>query len=552
MKVWHILFAAALAVVSMAIVQADGCDAEDESGTGLYVYNNGTVEDENFTYVISEEDYLVVERFKNTTADPVIPESVVFDMEGTSTGMYVMEIDYSVFYSDGSFTINSLTLPKFMTVIHSSSLSSNNIKEYIVDSENDDFASVDGVLYTNSKSKLVSFPNASGVTEYFVEKETVIIGDRAFENNATVNTIYLPETLISIGANAFSSSAIENICSYNLTTMNWELDTMPESVITIGYCAFIQCKNLKTLALNTDLTTIGDSAFEGSGLTGTVTIPVNVMVLGSAVFTDCTALEALTSNSSSYVSTDDGVLLYKNGENYSLCTYPAGKTDESYSIPASVSDIEPWAFSGATHLKSVILPDSIINLGESAFEDCTSLESVTFTDKLRIIDYHAFSNCTSLKNVILPSKLLEVGYGSFSDTALETITIPASVVAVGSSAFASCASLKKVVFEEGTGCYVDSYAFLGDRSLERVEILSSAVILKDDSLSAVVSSDESDTYEYTVLVPSGYSIPASAANGQTIIDVEVIGERPYPYENLIGVVFCLIIVFGILYFVREV
>jgi hypothetical protein len=36
------------------------------------------------------------------------------------------------------------------------------------------------------------------------------------------------------------------------------------------------------------------------------------------------------------------------------------------------------------------------------------------------------------------------------------------------------------------------------------------------------------------------------------VDVEVMGERPYPWENLIGVAFCILIVIMILKFFREV
>jgi hypothetical protein len=55
-----------------------------------------------------------------------------------------------------------------------------------------------------------------------------------------------------------------------------------------------------------------------------------------------------------------------------------------------------------------------------------------------------------------------------------------------------------------------------------------------------------------VKVPKGYSIPEDATDGYTELVVSVIGEKPYPYENILGVIACILILIGILRFVREV
>jgi hypothetical protein len=61
-----------------------------------------------------------------------------------------------------------------------------------------------------------------------------------------------------------------------------------------------------------------------------------------------------------------------------LHTYPAGKTETSFSIPNGVASIGDIAFSFCSSLASVTIPDSVTSIGDSVFWDCSSLTSVTF------------------------------------------------------------------------------------------------------------------------------------------------------------------------------
>jgi hypothetical protein len=82
-------------------------------------------------------------------------------------------------------------------------------------------------------------------------------------------------------------------------------------------------------------------------------------------------LVTYTSNYSSV----DGVLF--NKLQTLLIKYPEGKSDNSYTIPDSVTSIGGWAFYNCTSLTSITIPDSVTSIGNNAFYNCTSLSSVT-------------------------------------------------------------------------------------------------------------------------------------------------------------------------------
>ena len=98
----------------------------------------------------------------------------------------------------------------------------------------------------NTYSGSVSVPETvtNNGTEYSVTK----IGEYAFQGSA-VTSVYMPESITSIGTSAFSGC------------QNLESVALPESLTTLGYSAFKACQNLESVALPESLTTLGDYAF---------------------------------------------------------------------------------------------------------------------------------------------------------------------------------------------------------------------------------------------------------------------------------------------------
>ena len=244
--------------------------------------------------------------------------------------------------------------------------------------------------------------------------------------------------------------------------------TIPDGVTLINSYAFYDCTSLKE-----------------------VTIPNSVTEIEVDAFSGCTSLTAINvdENNTKYKSVD-GVLYSKDMK--TLLAYPAGKTNTSYTIPDSVSEIrgdvfeyctsltkvtipdsvtkiDRRAFSGCTSLKEVTIPNSVTEIGDSAFLGCKSLTKVTIPDSVTKIGYGAFSGCTSLKEIAIPNSVTEIGnYAFLGCTSLTKVTIPNSVTEIGYSAFEGCTSLTSVTLPDSAE--IGTSAFSGCTSLKEITL----------------------------------------------------------------------------------
>ena len=63
--------------------------------------------------------------------------------------------------------------------------------------------------------------------------------------------------------------------------------TIPDSVTSIGDCAFLHCHSLTSVTIPESVTSIGDYAFRECKSLTSVTIPNSVTSIGDSAFKDC-------------------------------------------------------------------------------------------------------------------------------------------------------------------------------------------------------------------------------------------------------------------------
>jgi len=224
------------------------------------------------------------------------------------------------------------------------------------------------------------------VTKVIIGEKISTIGDCAFSECNNLTSITIPNSVTSIGEHAFSG------CRSLMSI------TIPYSVTSVRYDAFIGC--ISFLSFDVDKSNNAYSSEDGVllnktktilklyplGKKGSYTIPNSVESIGYCAFMNCSGLTFITI-SNSVTSIEDYAFLRCSGLT-------------SISIPNSVISIGFHSFARCTSLKSIKIPNSLTDIGEFAFSYCNELtefinESVTPQKILRdVFTVTEISACT--------------------------------------------------------------------------------------------------------------------------------------------------------------
>lgn len=156
-----------------------------------------------------------------------------------------------------------------------------NLQRFDIDDYNEHYSTIDGVLHTKDKSKLVRFPMGYKGVNYIIEDTVSHIADGAFSGAAHIETITFTSNLKSIGLKAFEYC--RKISSL----------VLPSGVEIIGERAFQYCDHLSSIMLPLSIREIGDYAFCGCFSIQTLNIPKGVKKIGHSAFKDCSALKRI-------------------------------------------------------------------------------------------------------------------------------------------------------------------------------------------------------------------------------------------------------------------
>lgn len=299
-----------------------------------------------------------------------------------------------------------------------------------------------------------AFSNCINVTNIEIPNSVTSIGDTAFLSCQKLSNIELPNSITSIGEGAFWGSGLTSI-------------EIPDNVINIGENAFNCCYSLTSVTINANMIDIKYDAFNACRsltditiLRGTVNIKnyafdycenlTNIVFLGDTVnienmaFNGCEKIKSITIDSivtniektfykenlkeieigenNPYYSSIDGILF--NKEKTKLILYPAKKTNQSYNIPNTVTEIGEYAFYNCKYLKEIDIPNTITNINEGTFSNCVNLKNINIPNSVTSIGINAFSGCTSLIQINLSNSLVSISNDIFTDcTSLISINV---------------------------------------------------------------------------------------------------------------------------------
>ena len=356
-----------------------------------------------------------------------------------------------------------LTIPQSVKVIETGAFAvMRNLCSVDVADNNPEYSSENGVLFNREKKTLLYYPPKRGGESYDVPNGTETISDHAFTSSDVVK-VTIPPSVKKVEKSAFS------FCS-NLEEVN-----IPEGVGVLPNRVFAECERLRKIEIPASVRVVSESAFMGCKSLGAVEIPEGVTRIASKAFSDCLSLKSVyipksvteiepyaflncdglesieVDEDNPNFASENGVLFDK--EKRTLISYPQGKKDKKYAVPASVQKIDGFAFMGCL-LEKVVVPDGVTELGRSAFESSPNLRVVDLPATIKEILFATFQGCSSLKDVSIPEGVVILDKFAFYDcSALQRVRIPASVKKIDESTFKSCPSLETIKIAVGNSRY---------------------------------------------------------------------------------------------------
>ena len=194
-------------------------------------------------------------------------------LERVTIGDGVTTIGDYTFYGCSSFT--SITIPDSVTTIGEKAFCGcTSLQEF-----KGKFASKDGRCLI-IVGTLTSFAPA-GLTKYTIPNSVTTIGEYAFEDCDSLESVTIPDSVTTVGNSALW--ACDSLTSVNIGN----------GVTMIGEWAFSLCERLTSVTIGDSVTTIGDAVFCNCSSLTSVTIPDSVTTIGYYAFEYCSSLTSV-------------------------------------------------------------------------------------------------------------------------------------------------------------------------------------------------------------------------------------------------------------------
>lgn len=226
------------------------------------------------------------------------------------------------------------------------------------------------------------------------------------------------------------------------------------------------------------VTRIGKSAFKYCWEITSITIPESITEIEGSLYFEM-KIDVYVDNLESWCNIN-----FKEhvGAGGSHNLYVKNKLLTEFIIPASITTIKDYTFSGCRNIKSAILHENITHIGRSAFQNCDSLIHVNIPEGITIISEYAFSGC-GLSTIVIPEGVTLIERSAFSGCRkLTTVEIPKSIQSIGEYAFSYCSNLKTVMISSGVTA-IGKSAFSGCSNLETITIPQSVTAIGESAFS---------------------------------------------------------------------
>ena len=366
----------------------------------------------------------------------------------------VTSIGDSAFRNCGSLT--SITIPQSVEYIGEYSFfGCSNLTDIVVDKDNREYSSADGILYNKNMTYLNCCP-AGKEGSIMIPDGTQSIGQRAFEGCVGLTEVSIPDSVDYIADEYLFDSCSDNICILCMPGSYAEAYARKHN---INYTVIL--KKPQTITASNYTKTVGDAAFsigastDGDGVLSYQSSDESVVIVSSkgvaAVIGAGTAQVTIAAAETSEYEAAQKVITITvkpasgAGEN----PPPADLAGTSYDIGGctyTITSTEPKeaCFTSLNDDRTVVTIPNLVTINGSTYEVSSIAERACY-------------GIEALQRVRVGANVKEIGAGAFAGcTAMEQAIVPESVQTIGEGAFAGCSEGLCMVCARGSAA--EAYA----------------------------------------------------------------------------------------------
>ena len=356
------------------------------------------------------------------------------------------------------------------------------------------------------------------------------IGDNAFENCFSLESVTIPGSVTSIGNWAFADcSSLTSIAFSGSTPPTFGIDVFDgipsglQILVPSGSASDFEAALSGMLPADTVIK-------EPEAVISITEIPVTAPVTGAAPVTTITETEQYTGSIGWYPEDDlfvkdtvytatitllpkegytltgvaansftvTGATTISNPANSGIITADFPVTEAEifdkdgirYRVLTESGDTGTVEVIANSYTGIIIIPETVVNrditytvtaIGDHAFYNCNSLESISIPASVTVIGEYAFRHCSSLESVNLPDSVTAIGKYAFANcSGLESVYISENVTVIGEYVFRYCSSLESVNIP-GSVTTIGYGAFAYCYGLTSVEIPGSVTAIGDSA-----------------------------------------------------------------------
>lgn len=427
----------------------------------------------DYDYNILDDGTAIITHYNGSDTEVTIPSTIDgYTVTVIGSGSFILTNLESVVISDGIKTINGqafahstvhkISIPASVVDIQPGAFKMCGVEEIFVDSANLYYTSENGVLFNKDKTALLAYPINNTQISYTIPNSVKTIEYAAFMFGSNLSNVIIPNTVTSINEEAFF------YCS-NLKDVE-----IPNSVTEIDRNAFdfSICNEENGGYYIGDCLIGADYDFGGS-----FSIKEGTRLVADEALRGIYSIESITVPSSVEVVGDCAFLQFN---------FEGGDEDEFKSklksINVAQSNKDFCSVDGVMFNKdktellyypcgkattTYTVPSTVRKLGKVSFSS-NQLESLKLPDNLKYIGDSAFEY-SGLKNITIPENVEYLGKCAFERSCLETIEIPSSITSIEEGCFENCRTLKSVSIK-GNIKSLNDYVFNWCESLSEIDI----------------------------------------------------------------------------------